>query len=52
MKSITLATLFIISTFSVLQAQEFDPAFLASLPESVKQDLLNQVDKDQPHDCI
>ena len=43
MRSSTLATLFIISTFSVLQAQEFDSAFLASLPESVKQDLLNQV---------
>lgn len=43
MRSITLATLLIISTFSVLQAQEFDSAFLASLPESVKQDLLSQV---------
>lgn len=45
MRSITLATFFIISTFSVLQAQEFDSDFLASLPESVKQDLLNQVDE-------
>ena len=51
MRSITLATLFIISTFSVLQAQEFDSAFLASLPESVKQDLLNQVgDKEEFED--
>lgn len=51
MRSISLGTLFIISTFSVLQAQEFDSAFLASLPESVKQDLLNQVgDKEEFED--